>query len=91
MSLLRGAVGLWDNCDISGHNHLLIKLWTLLHMTLAVGGVLNTHNVAVRPVIMGVSRALYMFVCFVALRPKSTSMVMARRSVHLTTLFPGQA
>ena len=31
------------------------------------------------------------FVCFVALRPKSTAMVMAGRSVHLTTLFPGQA
>ena len=27
---------------------------------------------------------------FVALRPKSTSMVIAGRSVHLTTLFPGQ-
>ena len=31
------------------------------------------------------------FVCFVALRPKSTAMVMAGRSVHLSTLFPGQA
>ena len=31
------------------------------------------------------------FVCFVALRPKSTAMVMAGRSVHLFTLFPGQA
>ena len=31
-----------------------------------------------------------LFVCFVALRPKSTAMVMARRSVHLNTLFPGQ-
>ena len=29
--------------------------------------------------------------CFVSLRPKSTAMVMAGRSVHLTTLFPGQA
>ena len=29
--------------------------------------------------------------CFVALRAKSTAMVMAGRSVHLTTLFPGQA
>ena len=30
--------------------------------------------------------------CFVvALRPKSTAKVMAGRSVHLTTLFPGQA
>ena len=26
---------------------------------------------------------------FVALRPKSTAMVIAGRSVHLTTLFPG--
>ena len=28
---------------------------------------------------------------FVALRPKSTAMVIAGRPVHLTTLFPGQA
>ena len=27
------------------------------------------------------------FVCFAALRPKSTAMVIAGRSVHLTTLF----
>ena len=32
-----------------------------------------------------------LFVCFVALRPKSTAVVIAGRSVHLTTLFPGQA
>ena len=32
-----------------------------------------------------------LFVCFVAVRPKSTAMVIAGRSVHLTTLFPGQA
>ena len=32
-----------------------------------------------------------LFICLVALRPKSTAMVMAGRSVHLTTLFPGQA
>ena len=31
----------------------------------------------------------FYFVCVVALRPKSTAMVMAGRSVHLTTLFPG--
>ena len=30
---------------------------------------------------------LFNCVCFVALRPKSTAMVMAGRSVHLTTLF----
>ena len=32
-------------------------------------------------------------VCFVvggALRPKSTAMVMAEQSVHITTFFPGQ-
>ena len=28
-----------------------------------------------------------LFVCFVALRPKSTAMVIEGRSVHLTTLF----
>ena len=32
-----------------------------------------------------------LIVCFVPLRPKSTAMVMAGLSVHLTTLFPGQA
>ena len=31
------------------------------------------------------------FVCFVAFRPKSTAMVITGQSVHLTTLFPGQA
>ena len=30
------------------------------------------------------------FVCFVALRPKSTAMVMAGQSVHLTTFFLGK-
>ena len=34
---------------------------------------------------------ILLFVCFVALRPKSTAMVIGGRSVHLTTLFPGQA
>ena len=33
----------------------------------------------------------YLFICFVALRPKSTALIMAGRSVHLTILFPGQA
>ena len=31
-----------------------------------------------------------LIVCFVALRPKSTAMVIAGRSVHLTTLFLGK-
>ena len=36
-----------------------------------------------------ISNVKVLFV-FVALRPKSTAMVIAGRSVHLTTLFPGQ-
>ena len=32
----------------------------------------------------------YVFVCFVALRPKSTAMVMEGQSVHLTTPFLGK-
>ena len=32
-----------------------------------------------------------LFLCFVVLCPMSTAMVMAGRSVNLTTLFPGQA
>ena len=32
-----------------------------------------------------------LFVCFVALHPKSRAIVMVGRSVHLTTLFPRQA
>ena len=34
---------------------------------------------------------LVVVVGFVALRPKSTAMVIVGRSVHLTTRFPGQA
>ena len=37
------------------------------------------------------SKKLFFLICFVALGPKSTAMVMAGRSLHLTTLFPGQA
>ena len=36
----------------------------------------------------GVPGHLFVFVAF---RPMSTAMVIAGRSVHLTTLFPGQA
>ena len=39
------------------------------------------------------SKQFNLFFCFVfvALRPMSTAMVIAGRSVHLTTLFPDQA
>ena len=39
----------------------------------------------------GVTEIVSDVVGFVALRLKSTAMVIAGRSVHLTTLFPGQA
>ena len=43
-----------------------------------------------KPLVVYIFKSNFMqclFVYFVALRPKSTAMVMARRSVHLTTLF----
>ena len=39
----------------------------------------------------GISSVSALFVCFVALRPKSTAMVMVGGSVSLTTFLPGQA
>ena len=40
---------------------------------------------------MGFDVGMFVLFCLVALRPKSTAMVMAGQSVHLTTHFPGQA
>ena len=48
----------------------------------------------VKPFSLFCHSKICLFVClfvFVALRPKSTAMVVAGRSVHLTTRFPGQA
>ena len=39
------------------------------------------------PYLLDSINRLVLFVCLVALRPKSTAMVIAGRSVHLTTLF----
>ena len=39
----------------------------------------------------GSKKPICLFVCFVALRPKSTAMVIAGRSIHLNHTFPGQA
>ena len=49
------------------------------------------HTIIFRSNYLRHSKDVCLFVCFVALRPKSTAMVIAGRSVHLTTLFPGQA
>ena len=54
----------------------------------------KSMSVRVRQLIGLNVRIVSAFVClfvFVALRPMSTAMVIAGRSVHLTTLFPGQA
>ena len=42
------------------------------------------NNVNTHPAESYIHRALNLFVCFVALRPESTAMLMAGRSVHLT-------
>ena len=47
----------------------------------------NKGTILQRNYIHGIFPIAPLFVCFVALRSKSTAMVMAGRSVHLTTLF----
>ena len=42
-------------------------------------------------IILNLGQWFICFVCSGALRPKSTAMVMAGGSVHLITIFPGQA
>ena len=56
-----------------------ISFWRVKEMSRGDISFINTQNIC------------FYFVLFVALRPKSTAMVMAGRSVHLTTLFPGKA
>ena len=51
----------------------------------------NVFSPALVMVICARGDPIILIVCFVALHPKSTAMVMAGRSVQLTTLFPGQA
>ena len=40
--------------------------------------------------LIGEINTVDLFVCFVALRPQSTAVVIAGQSVHLTTLFLGR-
>ena len=66
----------------------ILGLWVLgLAVTISMGPavILSVQNT-----IFHDQSAIPLFV-FVALRPMSTAMVIAGRSVHLTTLFPGQA
>ena len=53
---------------------------------------ISMHNDMHVSIFMVCSPGLFcLFVCNVAIHPKSTSMVMAGWSVDLTTPFPGQA
>ena len=65
------------------------KSWPQLHVTLTVGGTLNTNTHFEMIFFYHEQPSMYFF-C-VALQHKSTAMVMAGRSVHLTKLYPGQA
>ena len=59
------------------------KIWDSLLLGFMTGLDTNTQET--------LAMSWCLFICFVALRPKSTAMVMVGRSVHLTTPFPGQA
>ena len=63
--------------DFKGHLEILVS-------TVVVNVSTLLNNVSLRLLI------ICSFIFF-PLLPKSTAMVMAGRSVHLTTLFPGQA
>ena len=65
-----------------------ITFGALKHLNLPIS--IKIPVTTARVVNLGTTTKLCLFV-FVALRPMSTAMVIAGRSVHLTTLFPGQA
>ena len=63
-----------------------------MYGTLIVCGVWIPTSVSYHRYVIGVKNNVKcLFVCFVALRPKSTAIFMAGQSFHLTTFFPGQA
>ena len=74
----------WVRCGTWLYRFLIFApLLTLTFEEITFG---SDHYVSLTHVCISVS-----FVCFVALRPKSTAMVMVGWSVHLTTLFLVQA
>ena len=74
--------------DFTGGSLSLLQMFLLAHNS----GMLHlTFNFIKHCYVLHLIGALFLVGCFVALRPKSTAMVIAGRSVHLTTLFPGQA
>ena len=53
--------------------------------------IVKTTTIISKPCMYNRAIFVCLFVCLFALRPKSTAMVIAGRSIHLTTPFPGQA
>ena len=72
---------------LCGKYHYRINWYIMMRIRkdLCFYDILNSHANGAREI-----WPVCLFV-FVALRPMSTAMVIAGRSVHLTTLFPGQA
>ena len=64
------------------HSHMMVNFIQLWMFCI---------NLALRHVCKNSKQLLVVLFVFVALRPMSTAMVIAGQSVHLTTLFSGQA
>ena len=83
-----------NGCDI--HISFPVCLTDIVHVLLHVGGPvevtpdIDMDSIKYKDFIILGSAYKFLFV-FVTLRPMSTAIVIAGRSVHLTTLFPGQA
>ena len=79
------------NAFLSVPCSLVVAYWEGAGLLALLCVVFSCVFVAFLCCVLGRVWCLVVFFCFVALRPKSTAMVIAGRSVHLTTLFPGQA
>ena len=76
------------NCQIKNRS---VNWFGLTKLNNAIRGMCGRKNTRPFPAILGKAPGQNCLFVFVALRPKSTAMVIAGRSGHLTTLFPGQA
>ena len=83
-------------CDFNNRNRYLTATYKLLKKVIDIkfikhflNSTKDTQSCLLNSVLVKNS-SVCLFVCFVALRPKSTAKVIAGRSVHLTTLFLGK-
>ena len=68
-----------------------IEMFVFMHTYICMGLLLFNCITLLFHCIGIIGQTTVVFFFFFALHPKSTAMVMARWSVHLPTLFPGQA